>query len=159
MNDKQSIYTATLNNIELLIEGEQDVISVMSTIACELFHAFEHWNWVGFYRRVDESTLKVGPYQGGHGCLTIEFSRGVCGQCAREKSIQLHNDVVAFPQHIACSSETQAEIVLPILDAQGEVYAVLDIDSVEKNVFDDVDVEALNRVVAWVEQRLLHPTQ
>jgi len=152
--NKTEVYDETLRRIEALIDGEQDVISVLSTISCELFHAFDHWNWVGFYRNVGADTLKVGPYQGSHGCLTIDFSRGVCGQCAREKAIQLHNNVTELPYHIACSSDTMAEIVLPVLNSEGGVFAVLDIDSVQADVFDDVDRDYLTRVVRRIEALL-----
>lgn len=151
--NKADVYEKTLQSIEALIDGEEDRIAVMSTISCEIFHAFEHYNWVGFYRRTDERTLKVGPYQGGHGCLTIDRDRGVCGACFREAEIQLENDVEKAASHIACSSETKAEIVLPVLDEKGEVVAVLDIDSLELDVFDQVDVEALKKVCEWVSQR------
>jgi L-methionine (R)-S-oxide reductase len=151
--NKATAYTELLRTVEALIEGEDDLISVMSTISCELFHAFEHWNWVGFYRRVDARTLKVGPYQGGHGCLVIDIDRGVCGACAREARIQLENDVSKVPFHIACSASTQAEIVLPICDASGEVRAVLDIDSVQRDVFDETDVAALQQICRWVAER------
>ena len=152
--NKEAVYKETLRRIEALVEGENDVMCLMSTVCCELFHAFDHWNWVGFYRNVGSQTLKVGPYQGTHGCLTIDFSRGVCGKCASEKAIQLHNDVTQLPHHIACSSDTMAEIVLPVIDSNGDIYAVFDIDSIEADVFDDLDKVYLSRVVALIEQRL-----
>lgn len=143
---KEQKYQEVLRNVESMIQGEDDRISVMSTIACELYHAFEYFNWVGFYRLVDDVTLKVGPYQGTHGCLTIHIDRGVCGKCAREKQIQLENDVANLPHHIACSSDTQSEMVLPVFDQQGNLRAVLDIDSTEKNSFDDIDETYLTRL-------------
>lgn len=152
--NKTERYAELLQGIASLIEGEDDLISVMSTVSCELFHAFEHWNWVGFYRRVDTRTLKVGPYQGGHGCLVIDIDRGVCGACARDGKVQLVNDVSKAPHHIACSSETKAEIVLPLFGPDGQVAAVLDIDSVEGDVFDAVDQAALEQIAAWVCERL-----
>ncbi|MBT3294715.1 MAG: GAF domain-containing protein [Verrucomicrobia bacterium] len=148
---KQKAYEEVLTTIEALIEGQSDLISVMSTVSCELFHAFDHFNWVGFYRRVDATTLKVGPYQGRHGCLTIDIRRGVCGACAREAAIQIENDVLQARSHIACSAATKAEIVLPVLDQDGNVAAVLDIDSDRSSVFDDIDVTALQQVTRWVE--------
>lgn len=147
---KEQKYKEVLRNIDSLVEGENDVISVMSTIACELYHSFEHFNWVGFYRLVDDTTLKVGPYQGSHGCLTIHIEKGVCGKCAREKRIQLENDVANLPHHIACSSDTQSEIVLPVIDRQGHLRAVLDIDSFEKDSFDEIDKVNLLRLVELV---------
>jgi L-methionine (R)-S-oxide reductase len=85
--------------------------------------------------------------------VTIDFDRGICGQCAREAEIQLENDVCSVPSHIACSSDTKAEIVLPIVDSQGEVRAVLDIDSTELNVFDEVDVSHLEQICRLVSVR------
>lgn len=149
---KKDTYQNTLKNIAALIAGEQDLIAVMSTISCELYHAFDQWNFVGFYRRVDEKTLKVGPYQGGHGCLTIDLDRGVCGKCAREKAVQLENDVQSIPHHIACSEDTRAEIVLPVIDSQGEVQAVLDIDSLTLNDFDEIDEKYLTEVCSYLSQ-------
>ncbi|MCF7903559.1 MAG: GAF domain-containing protein [Candidatus Marinimicrobia bacterium] len=149
---KEKTYSDVTRNIQALIEGETDRITVMSTIACELFQAFDQWNWVGFYRRVDERTLKVGPYQGTHGCLTIDLDRGVCGKCVREKSIQVENDVQSIPHHIACSEDTQAEIVLPVTGSNGIVQAVLDIDSLELNNFDEVDEKYLTDICSFVSQ-------
>lgn len=150
---KKNIYSEVLQNIELLIEGETDLVTVMSTVSCELYHAFEHFNWVGFYRRVDESTLKVGPYQGTHGCLTIDIDKGVCGKCAREGKIRIENDVSAIPHHIACSSDTKSEIVIPVKDNEGNVRAVLDIDSTEINSFDKADQKYLKKVCDYLSER------
>jgi GAF domain-containing protein len=143
---KEDIYVEVLRHIETLIEGETDLIAVMSTISCELYHAFEHLNWVGFYRRVDEKTLKVGPYQGTHGCLTIDTERGVCGKCVREGAVQIENNVRAVPHHIACSVETKSEIVVPIKDDEHHIRAVLDIDSTEVNSFDEIDQKYLEMI-------------
>jgi len=148
--EKRARYEKTLLSIEKMIDGEKDLMTVLSTISCELYHAFDHWNWVGFYRRVDERTLKVGPYQGGHGCLTIDMDRGVCGACLREKSSILVKDVSTVHDHIACSSETKSEIVLPIIDNSGTVLAVFDLDSTEIGAFDETDKEYLSKVVDWI---------
>jgi len=148
--EKRARYEKTLLSIEKMIDGEKDLMTVLSTISCELYHAFDHWNWVGFYRRVDERTLKVGPYQGGHGCLTIDMDRGVCGACLREKSIILIKDVSTVDDHIACSSDTKSEIVLPIIDNSGTVLAVFDLDSTEIGAFDETDKEYLSKVVDWI---------
>lgn len=141
--DKETKYQNIIKNIESLIEGETDTISIMSTISCELFQAFEQWNWVGFYRLVDDRTLKVGPYQGTHGCLVIDFNQGVCGKCAREQKVQIENDVASLPHHIACSSDTKSEIVLPVIDNGGNLNAVMDIDSLVLNDFNEVDEKYL----------------
>lgn len=144
---KEARYQQIVRDIKALIENETDLISIMATICCELYHGFEHWNWVGFYRMVDDTTLKVGPYHGTHGCLTIDIERGVCGSCVREDSIQLENDVQALPHHIACSSDTRAEIVLPVHNSLGNIVAVLDVDAVVKNCFDDVDIFYLKGII------------
>ena len=144
--EKEIKYQNIIKNIESLIEGEADTISIMSTISCELFQAFEQWNWVGFYRLVDERTLKVGPYQGTHGCLVIDIDQGVCGKCAREQKLQIENDVASLPHHIACSAETKSEIVLPVCDKRGNLKAVLDIDSLVLNGFDEIDEKYLTEV-------------
>jgi L-methionine (R)-S-oxide reductase len=146
---KEQTYKQALQSIELLTEGEDDLISRMSTIACELYHAFETFIWVGFYRRVDKRTLKVGPYQGTHGCLTIDIEKGVCGKCAGEAAIQIENDVSKLPYHIACSSQTKSEIVLPVLGNDGDVRAVLDIDSSQIDCFDEIDVEYLKKICQY----------
>jgi GAF domain-containing protein len=143
---KEATYKKVLTSIQALVEGEDDRIARMSTICCELFHAFEHFHWVGFYRKVDANTLKVGPYQGGHGCLTITLDRGVCGACAREGKIQIENDVTKARDHIACSSATKSEIVLPVYDTTENLAAVLDIDSTELNAFDKTDLTWLAQI-------------
>lgn len=150
--EKRQCYAQTAQHIHALISGESDEIAVLATVAAELFHAFPHFHWVGFYRVVSPGLLKVGPYQGGHGCLTISFDRGVCGLCAREKTTQIVADVTLLPYHIACSGTTVSEIVVPILDDRGEVRAVLDIDSDLPDVFDALDKEQLEQLAAVVSK-------
>jgi GAF domain-containing protein len=131
--------------IAALIDGETDDIAKMATIACELFHGFDRFHWVGFYRVVAPQLLKIGPYQGGHGCLVIPFSRGVCGACARSGRTVIVPDVEAFPDHIACSATTRSELVAPVF-RNGELIAVLDLDSDLPDAFtseDQIAVEAL----------------
>ena len=135
-----------MQTVKSLIEDESDIVSVMSTIACELYHAFAPFIWVGFYRLVEGTSLKVGPYQGTHGCLTISMEQGVCGKCVREDAIQVENDVSAIPYHIACSSETKSEIVLPVRDLKSRVRAVLDVDANTINCFDAIDKEYLTKI-------------
>ena len=147
---KKEKYQVAFRTIRSLTENEFDLVSVMSTIACELYHAFDSFIWVGFYRLVDETSLKVGPYQGTHGCLTINSDKGVCGKCVRDDAIQIENDVSAIPHHIACSSETKSEIVLPVRDREKRVRAVLDVDSNEINCFDEMDKEYLTEICALV---------
>ncbi|MEO0386740.1 MAG: GAF domain-containing protein [Pseudomonadota bacterium] len=130
-----------------LTAGEEDVIAKMATVACELFHSDPRADWVGFYRVVAPGLLKIGPYQGGHGCLTIPFERGVCGAAAREARTQIVRDVAAFPGHIACSATTQSEIVLPVWSPDGTLIGVLDIDSDRPAAFARADA-------AWLEPML-----
>ena len=96
---------------------------------------------------VAPDVLKIGPYQGGHGCLVIPFARGVCGAAARERRTQIVPDVDAFPGHIACASSTRSEIVVPVFDAAGRLIAVLDIDSDRPAAFDETDARALEALV------------
>lgn len=112
-----------------LTEGETDTVALMATVASELHHAHPMADWTGFYRVVAPELLKIGPYQGGHGCLVIPFSRGVCGAVARTGKVLNVPDVDAFPDHVACSSTTRSELVLPVWDASGNLLGVLDLDS------------------------------
>ncbi len=136
-------YRPVMERIQALLSEPCDWTAAMATVACELHHAFDHFHWTGFYRTVRKDHLQVGPYQGGHGCLDIPFERGVCGAAAREKQTQLVPDVEAFPGHIACSSSTRSEIVVPVLTADGQVMAVLDVDSDDPDAFDAEDQMAL----------------
>ncbi len=140
-------YDTVSKSIAALCEDETDSISKMATISCELYHNLEGFDWVGFYRVVEPGLLKIGPYQGGHGCLSIPFDKGVCGACAREEKTQIVKDVDAFPGHIACAASTRSEIVLPVYE-NGELTAVLDIDSDQPADFDERDAEALQNIIA-----------
>lgn len=133
-----------------LCEGETDTVALMATFACELHHADPRSDWTGFYRVVAPDLLKIGPYQGGHGCLAIPFSRGVCGAAARTRQVQLVPDVDAFPGHIACSSSTRSELVLPVINGKGVLLGVLDLDSNTPAAFTDEDVTALTALLARV---------
>lgn len=145
-----SDYDEIRARIRALCEGETDEVALMATVACELHHSDERFDWTGFYRVVAPDLLKIGPYQGGHGCLVIPFSRGVCGACARTREVQLVDDVEAFPGHIACSSSTRSEIVLPVFGAGGRLIGVLDIDSDRPAAFDSRDAKALSAILADV---------
>lgn len=140
-------YRDVAQRIAALAEGETDAIALMATTVCELYQEDDRFDWVGFYRNIGNETLKIGPYQGGHGCLTIPFSRGVCGACARTGEVQLVPDVDAFEDHIACASSTRSELVLPVYDAKGNLLAVLDIDSDKPDAFDQEDVIALEALM------------
>ena len=148
--NKAGQYAATAAQIKALIEGETDLVAAMSTMVCELHHGLDHFDWTGFYRVVSPGNLKVGPYQGAHGCLSISFDRGVCGKCAREGKTQVIPDVRAIPFHIACSSSTLSEIVVPVFDSRGEVRAVLDVDSNSLAAFDDTDAQHLEELCGWL---------
>ncbi len=143
-------YSETAKTIAALTEGETDEVALMATVVCELHHADDRFDWTGFYRVTEPGLLKIGPYQGGHGCLVIPFDRGVCGAAARTGTTQLVADVDAFPGHIACASSTRSEIVLPVRNRDGEVIAVLDIDSDRPDAFDAEDDHHLSEILARV---------
>ena len=143
-------YTYVAKTIESLTEGEDDVIAIMATVACELHHSDDRFDWTGFYRVTSPKMLKIGPYQGGHGCLRIPFSHGVCGAAARLGKTQLVPDVDAFVGHIACASSTVSEIVLPVWGKAGDLLAVLDIDSNQRDAFTQTDADALAEILASV---------
>jgi L-methionine (R)-S-oxide reductase len=140
-------YDEKARTLAALTEGEEDHVALMATLACELHHADDRFDWTGFYRVTDPETLRIGPYQGGHGCLVIPFSRGVCGAAARTGEVQLVDDVDAFDGHIACASSTRSEIVLPVHGRDGALIGVLDIDSDRPAAFDQSDVEGLTRLL------------
>ena len=143
-------YTELEKTVAALTAGEDDQVALMATLACEIHHADDRFDWTGFYRVVAPRLLKIGPYQGGHGCLTIPFERGVCGAAARTGEAQLVDDVDAFPGHIACASSTRSELVLPVRNGSGEIIAVLDIDSDRPAAFDPADAAGLERILRSV---------
>ena len=142
-SEKAELYTDTRRRIDALLDGKTDWIAAMATVACELHHSFDHYDWTGFYRAVGDRQLLVGPYQGPHGCLHISFDRGVCGAAARTRETQRVPDVTKFPDHIACQSSTQSEIVVPVLTLDEELLAVLDVDSDALGAFDTTDQQHL----------------
>lgn len=153
----QIIYAEMSAVLKSLTAGETDTVALMATVACELHHADERFDWTGFYRVTEPELLKVGPYQGGHGCLVIPFSRGVCGAAARERKTQLVDDVESFTGHIACSSSTRSELVVPVIGQNGELIAVLDIDSNQPAAFTQADVEGMETLMAEVFSARLKP--
>jgi GAF domain-containing protein len=146
-------YDTLAKTVHALTEGETDEVALMATLVCELHHADDRFDWTGFYRVTEPNLLKIGPYQGGHGCLQIPFSRGVCGAAARTREVQLVDDVEAFEGHIACASSTRSELVLPVFNAAGDVIAVLDIDSDQPAAFTREDAQALTALLAGVFSR------
>lgn len=135
-----------------LVQGETDVVALMATVACEVHHSDERFDWTGFYRVVAPELMKIGPYQGGHGCLVIPFSRGVCGAAARTGEAQLVPDVDAFPGHIACASSTRSELVLPVWGKGGVLLGVFDIDSDRPDAFTQADADAFRDILDGVFQ-------
>ena len=141
-------YAALSARVAALTEGETDTVALMATLACELHAADARFDWTGFYRVVAPELLKIGPYQGGHGCLVIPFSKGVCGAAARTGEVQIVDDVEAFPGHIACAASTRSEIVLPVRNGSGRLLGVLDIDSDRPAAFTEQDASALSAILA-----------
>ena len=140
-------YAALAARVASLTENESDPVALMATLACEIHHSDPRFDWTGFYRVTEPGQLKIGPYQGGHGCLTIPFDRGVCGAAARTGEVQIVPDVEAFEGHIACASSTRSEIVLPVRDTEGRIIAVLDIDSDRPDAFTEDDAAGLGRIL------------
>lgn len=147
-------YSYLSQTIAALTEGEDDAVSLMATVACEVHHSDERFDWTGFYRVVAPELLKIGPYQGGHGCLVIPFDRGVCGAAAKTRQTQLVDDVEEFSGHIACSSTTRSEIVLPVCNKAGELLGVFDIDSNQPAAFTIEDQVALEAILRDVFARI-----
>lgn len=136
-----------------LTHGETDAVALMATVACELHAQHDFADWTGFYRVVAPELLKIGPYQGGHGCLVIPFSRGVCGAAAMEGKVLNVPDVDAFPGHIACASSTRSELVLPVWNGAGRLLGVLDIDSDTPAAFTAEDEAWLVPLLAQVFEK------
>jgi L-methionine (R)-S-oxide reductase len=147
-------YPTLAKTIAALSAGETDEIALMATIACEVHHADDRFDWTGFYRVTEPELLKIGPYQGGHGCLTIPFGRGVCGAAATTGQVQLVADVSAFPGHIACASSTRSELVLPVWNRAGNLIGVFDIDSNQPDAFTELDAKALTAILATTFQKV-----
>ncbi|CUH85145.1 GAF domain-containing protein [Thalassovita mediterranea] len=140
-------YSDLTKSIAALVEGETDEVAIMATLACEVHHSDDRFNWTGFYRVTAPEMLKIGPYQGGHGCLVIPFTRGVCGAAARTGEVQLVADVDAFPGHIACASSTRSELVLPVWNGAGQLIGVFDLDSDLPNAFTQEDADHLAAIL------------
>jgi GAF domain-containing protein len=143
-------YQPVTDSIRALCHAETDAVALMATLACEIHAAHPFADWTGFYRVTEPEVLKIGPYQGGHGCLVIPFSRGVCGACARTGEVQNVPDVDAFVGHIACASSTRSELVLPVWNGAGRLLGVLDIDSDTPAAFTKADEDWLVPLLAEV---------
>lgn len=142
--DKGEKYALLYKQIESIVSGESDPIANMANVATMIHHTFGFW-WTGFYRVVGEE-LVLGPFQGPLACSRIKFGKGVCGTAWKEQTTQVVPDVEQFPGHIACSSLSRSEIVVPVWH-EGAISAVLDIDSEHLATFDQTDKEWLERIV------------
>ncbi len=145
---KAEKYASLLQQIISVTEDEPDQIARMANAAAMLHETFGWW-WTGFYRVVDDE-LVLGPFQGSLACMRIRRGRGVCGTAWERDETQVVPDVDKFPGHIACSTASKSEIVVPVHDGEGHVVAVLDIDSDELNTFDNTDKEWLEKIVEFL---------
>ncbi|MCU0448733.1 MAG: GAF domain-containing protein [Bernardetiaceae bacterium] len=149
---KAEKYEALLPQLEALVAHEPDLVANLANLVAGLKEAFDFF-WVGFYL-VKAGQLVLGPFQGPVACTRISFDRGVCGHAYRTAATVIVPDVEAFPGHIACSSLSRSEIVVPVFDHHGQVAAVLDVDSPSLNDFDLTDGRYLEQVAALVTQLL-----
>lgn len=153
---KQSAYEECFQTVVAIWSDEGgrslDDIALMATINSVLTQHFDHFYWTGFYR-VCGDRLVVGPYIGTVGCLQIEFGKGVCGTSAAKRETLIVPDVNQFPGHIACDPKSKSEIVVPVFAPDGELVAVLDVDSDRLDAFDDVDRVGLEKIVALFRER------
>ncbi len=149
-SDRKKIYGEISPQIVALVEGETDLIANLANITAALKEAFGFF-WVGFYV-VKENQLVLSAFQGSIACTRIDFDKGVCGHCYTTRQTVIVPDVEEFPGHIACSSLSKSEIVLPIFDRNGEVAMVLDLDSDKLNDFSETDAEGLQMIVKIVEK-------
>ncbi|MGF7215954.1 GAF domain-containing protein [Spirosoma lacussanchae] len=146
--DRRALYESLLPQVEALLVGESDQIANLANMAAALKEAFDFF-WVGFYL-VKDGQLVLGPFQGPIACTRIAFSKGVCGAAYSRRETIVVPDVEQFPGHIACSSASRSEIVVPVFDSQGNVIMVLDVDSDQLNDFSDIDAEWLERLVTLI---------
>ena len=150
MNNKEEKYRLLTKQISALIEGETDAIAVMSNVSAAI-HEEMGFFWTGFYR-VKEGELVLGPFQGPVACMHIGYGRGVCGTAWKQQETIVVPDVEQFPGHIACSSLSRSEIVVPVFSQDGSVQAVLDIDSKELATFDNVDRQYLEEICKLISR-------
>ena len=141
---KAQKYQMLVSQITSLIEGETDQIAVMSNVVAAIHQEMKFW-WTGFYRVIGDELL-LGPFQGPVACMHIPFGRGVCGTAWQRQQTVVVPDVDQFPGHIACSSQSRSEIVVPVFGPDGKVTAVLDIDSDQLATFNDVDRQYLEQI-------------
>ncbi len=149
-SDRKKIYDEIAPQIAALVESETDLVANLANITAALKEAFGFF-WIGFYIK-KENQLVLSVFQGPIACTRIDFGRGVCGQCYTTKKIVIVQDVDEFPGHIACSSASKSEIVLPVFDKSGEVAMVLDVDSDKLDDFNETDAEGLQKIVEIIEK-------
>lgn len=147
---KEEQYQLLVKQIASLIDGEDDLIAVMSNVVAIIHQQMKFW-WTGFYRVVGNE-LVLGPFQGPVACMHIPYGKGVCGTAWKQGQAIVVPDVEQFPGHIACSSESRSEIVVPVFDDNGKVMAVLDIDSDQLGTFDDTDRNYLEDICKMIRQ-------
>lgn len=146
--EKSEKYQLLTEQVRSLIEGETDTVAIMANV-CAAIHETMGFFWTGFYRVVGNE-LVLGPFQGPVACMHIGFGRGVCGTAWQQRQTIVVPDVEQFPGHIACSSLSRSEIVVPLFSKDGEVKAVLDIDSQELATFDDTDRQYLETICSYL---------
>lgn len=148
-NDRPKTFNAVFPQVEALLVGETDPIAAMANLCASIQQTFQ-WHWVGFYRVLGDE-LVLGPFQGPVACSRIAFGKGVCGTAWKEDRTLVVPDVELFPGHIACSPLSRSEVVVPVHGPEGEVLAVLDIDSIAVDDFSSDDVRALQNLVRLLE--------
>lgn len=150
---KNETYTLLVEQIKSLIAGETDETAVLANVTSAMATAFPNWLWTGFYL-VRNGELLVGPFQGPVACYRIKKGRGVCGTAWEKNETLVVPDVDEFPGHIACSSLSRSEIVVPIHDKSGKVVGVLDVDSPELSTFDDIDKSFMEQIVFLISSQI-----
>ncbi|MBR6424395.1 MAG: GAF domain-containing protein [Oscillospiraceae bacterium] len=150
MEEKRAQYAALAAQIQALLDGEDDWICAMANVSAAIFDMLPELNWAGFYR-VKDGNLILGPFQGKVACTRIAAGKGVCGTALATGESQLVPDVHAFPGHIACDSASNSEVVVPLRGADGQICAVLDIDSPVLGRFDETDLQGFEAIGAIVE--------
>lgn len=148
--DRRTVYNELIPQVEALVAGENDLVANLANVAAVLKEAFGFF-WVGFYLNKGRD-LVLGPFQGPLACTRIAFDSGVCGHAFTTREVVIVPDVDEFPGHIACSSASRSEIVVPMFSADGVVFGVLDVDSERVGDFSDADAEGLRAIVAVLER-------
>lgn len=146
--EKELLYKQAIVEINAVLYGEKLMVTKMATINSILKNRFPNYFWVGFYC-VHKNSLIVGPYQGTLGCIHIPYTKGICGRAARTQTTQIVNNVHTDPEHVACDSRSNSEIVIPVFNHQKKLLAVFDVDSTEFASFDSIDKEYLERIMEY----------